>query len=158
MITDQATRNKIIQKSLALARQKIETHYSDKFTYALPEWAMLSGNPVFVALLQIHGSDGIQISQSRVDFHVDFSDEQSILFYVEFLQKKMDTKLPVCGYVLFYKNILMMQKEQNYTAELTALQNSEIDGFNKNSTDFEYSLLILNTTLETISSTAHLQA
>lgn len=148
---------KIIEKGVALAKQKIEAHYSDKFVYALPDWAMLTGNPEAIDVVLIHGNEGILITQQRVDFEVDFNDERSIIYYSNYLNNQMNALLPLLGYVLFYKNVLMVQKDPSYTLALSDLESAEIIRYNRNNTSTDFSFITLNKDLDLVDTTADLQ-
>jgi|GEM_PF-624591 len=149
----------ITQKVIALAKQRIENDYRDKFTYDLPEWAMLTGNPELIAVVQIHGNQGIEVTQQRVDFVVDFNEEASIQHYADYLNKQMDATLPLLGYVSFCKNVLIIQKDPNYALALSAFESSEINRFNNNSDHAKpnISFIILTKDLEMVESTAELR-
>ena len=54
-------------------KRKIEDHYSDKFTYAMPDWAMLTAEPEIISILDIHSEEGVKIAKQKVDFPVDFN-------------------------------------------------------------------------------------
>ena len=67
------TENKaLLQKAIEYAKDKIERHFEDKLTYALPDWAMLTGNPEIISWVEVRGSEGIAITKQRVDFNVNF--------------------------------------------------------------------------------------
>jgi hypothetical protein len=148
----------IIQKGIALAKQKIEADYSDKFVYALPDWAMLTGNPETITVVPIHGNEGIQVTQQRVDFKVDFNDERSIIYYTNYLNNHMNTKLPLLGYILFYKNILMVQKDPSYALALSDFESAEIIRYNSNNTGPDFSFIIFTKDLKVVATTADLHA
>ncbi len=147
----------IIQKGITLVKQKIEAHYSDKFIYALPDWAMLTGNPEMIAIVPIHGNEGILVTKQRVDFEVDFNDEHSIIYYTNFLINQMNDHLPLLGYVLFYKNVLIMQKDTNYALPLNDFESTEIIRFNNSNKSTDSSFIIFNKNLEIVASTSDLQ-
>lgn len=147
----------IIQKGIALAKQKIEADYSDKFTYALPDWAMLTGNPEMIAIVPIHGNEGILITKQRVDFEVDFNDERSIIYYTNYLHNHMNAHLPLLGYALFYKNVLMVQKDPSYALVLSDFESTEIIRYNSHNTSTNFSFITFNKDLELVASTADLQ-
>ncbi|WP_144243324.1 hypothetical protein [Sphingobacterium sp. ML3W] len=147
----------ILQRGIVLAKKKAEDHYSDKFTYALPNWAMLTGNPEMIAAVQIYGNEGIQVTLQRVDFKVDFNNEASIQRYVNHLNKQMKTTLPLLGYVLFYKNVLIMQKDPNYGLALSAFEASEITRYNSDNTTPNISFITLTKDLEMVESTVELR-
>ncbi|MEJ5146921.1 hypothetical protein [Sphingobacterium sp. MYb388] len=147
----------IIQKGIALAKQKIEAHYSDKFTYALPDWAMLTGNPEAIAVVPIYGNEGILVTKRRVDFEVDFNDERSIIYYTNHLNNQMNADLPLLGYLLFYKNILILQKDPSYALDLSDFESAEIISYNRNNISTDFSLIIFNKDLELVATTTDLQ-
>lgn len=147
----------IIQKGIAFAKQKIEADYSDKFVYALPDWAMLTGNPEPIAVVPVHGNEGILVTKQRVDFEVDFSDERSIVFYTNYLNSQMNTHLPLWGYVLFYKNVLMVQKDPSYALALSDFESAEIIRYNSNNISTDFSFITFNKDLELVVYTSDLQ-
>ncbi|UXD71142.1 hypothetical protein MUK51_07570 [Sphingobacterium faecium] len=148
---------KITQKGADLAKQKIEADYSEKFVYALPDWAMLTGNPEIIGVVQIYGNEGILVTQQRVDFEVDFGDEHSIIYYTNYLNNQMNAHLPLLGYVLFYKNVLIVQKDPNYPLTLSDLESEEIIRYNSNNISTDFSFIIFNKELELVASTADLR-
>lgn len=146
----------IIQVGIATAKRKIEQHYSDKFTYALPAWAMLTADPEIIAVVQIHGQAGIQLTKQRVDFAVDFNDASSITYYADYLQGHMNRQLPLVGYIMFYKHILIIQPDPNYQTTLTDFERTELEQYNQQNTDPDFSLIILTKDLEHVDSTMQL--
>lgn len=146
----------IIQRGITLAKQKIEADYSEKFVYALPDWAMLTGNPEPIAVVPIHGNEGILVSKQRVDFEVDFNDERSIIYYTSYLNTQMNNQLPLLGYILFYKNVLIIQKDPSYALPLSDFESAEIIRYNSNNTSRDFSFIIINKNLELVAYTADL--
>lgn len=147
----------ITKKVIALAKQKVENHYRDKFTYALPEWAMLTGNPEMIAAVQIHGNEGIQVTKQRLDFEIDFNNEASIQRYANHLNHQMNIALPLLGHILFYKNVLTMQEDPNYAFALNDFESSEIIRFNGNNATPNISFITLTKDLALVESTSELQ-
>lgn len=139
------TENKaLLQKAIEYAKDKIEEHYEDKFTYALPDWAMLTGNPEIISWVEVRGSEGIAITKQRVDFNVNFKDKLSIIYYADFLNNQMNKNLETVGYVIFYDKNIVAKKDPNYTEELSADQNSELLTFNSEKSTTDISILMLN--------------
>ena len=146
----------IIQVGIATARQKIEDHHSDKFTYALPEWAMLTADPEIIAIVQVHGAEGIQVTMQKVDFKVDFKNESSIIHYATHLQNQMNTRLSLLGYVVFYKSYSVVQQDPYYHSTLTDSESAELTQFNKESTNPDFSFIILTKDLQRVEATSQL--
>ncbi len=139
------TENKAsLQKAIEYAKDKIEEHYEDKFTYALPDWAMLTGNPEIIAWVEVSGSEGIAITKQRVDFNVNFQDKLSIIYYADFLNNQMNKGLETVGYLIFYDKNIVAKKDLNYFQDLTHDQNSELLKFNSEKTTTDISILMLN--------------
>lgn len=115
---------------LAQIKKEIEDHYSDKFIYALPNWAKLTGKPEIIAIVKIHGENGIAITKKRVDFHVDFESENSICNYAHFLNAQMDITLEIKGYVVFYVKNICIVKDSYYDKDLTDSEVTEMTKFN----------------------------
>ncbi|MBF0598412.1 hypothetical protein [Faecalibacter rhinopitheci] len=95
---------------IQLIVKKIEKHYEDKFTYAIPEWAILSANPEIVYIIPVHGTEGVTITKQRVDFNVNFSDIKSIIHYAQYLSDQMNIKHEILGYIVFLINTSMQKK------------------------------------------------
>ena len=136
---------------LSKIKQKIENHHADKFTYALPEWAMFTGDPKIIALLTIHGEEGLRIAKQRVDFEVDFYAAASVLYYVDFLKDQMNQQLDSIGYVFFYDANLVLVKDPNYSDALTPFQEDELQTYNKNMDRASISLLMVDKNLKEVS-------
>lgn len=130
--------NKIILK----IKGKIENHYSDKFAYAVPDWAMLSAEPDIITILQIHGVEGRQIAKQKVNFPVDFYNISSVADYVDFLSNQMNSQKEIIGYVIFYNKNLLMIKDPNYLQDLTAFQENELNKYNQTQSQVDISLLL----------------
>ena len=122
-------------------KEEIEHHYQDKFTYALPTWAKLSGQPEIIAIINVHGDKGIAITKQPVDFPVDFANENSICTYARFLNEQMDTSLEIIGYIVFYAKNICVVKDPLYHRDLTAAQNTEIAKFNAGNNPIEISCM-----------------
>lgn len=137
--------------------QKVETHYADKFTYAVPNWAMISALPEIFAILTVYGKDGIAIMKEKVTFDVDFNRKNSLEYYVDFLQKKMNIREEVAGYVFFYTENIMLVKDIKHTSKLTDDQVEALHEFNQNQVE-NYSLLITDKDLNVVDSTDALLA
>ncbi len=139
------TENKaLLQKAIEYAKDKIERHFEDKLTYALPDWAMLTGNPEIISWVEVRGSEGIAITKQRVDFNVNFQDKLSIIYYAAFLNNQMNKDLETVGYVIFYDKNIVAKKDPNYTEELSADQKSELLKFNSEKSTTDISILMLN--------------
>ncbi|MHC5310540.1 hypothetical protein ACYSNM_10835 [Myroides sp. LJL116] len=123
-------RNTMIEQMLTQVKQKEDQWYSHKVIYALPEWFSLVCDAKEVALLAVHGKEGLKVIRQRIDFKVDFYNEESILYYFNFLDNQMDKSLPVVGYVLFYNENIIAQKDKNYKKELTSFELEEIRKYN----------------------------
>lgn len=139
-------RKEIIQ----LIVQKMEQHYEDKFTYALPEWAMLSAKPEIVSIITVHGAEGIAITKQRVEFDVNFSDRNSIIHYTDYLSNQMNIEHEILGYIIFFDKNIYAKKDPNYKKDLTAFEQSELDNYPKSKTDI--SILMLNKAFQEIKS------
>ncbi|MCJ7936072.1 MAG: hypothetical protein MUW56_21200 [Chryseobacterium sp.] len=129
--------NKVILK----IKQKIENHYSDKFTYAMPDWAMLSAEPDIISILDIHGEEGVQIAKQKVNFPVDFYNISSVVDYVDFLSNQMNSQKEIIGYVIFYNKNTLIIKDPNYLQDLTAFQENELNKYNQTQSKVDISLL-----------------
>lgn len=138
------------EKLLQIAKQKIEEHYQDKFTYALPDWAMLTADPEILAIVTVHGKEGILATKERVNFEVDFKHKESIQFYVTYLNRKMNTSLTIMGYIVFFDKKVYLQKDTNYPKELTANELDEIKKYNHENKELEIFILKFNTAFETV--------
>lgn len=136
--------NTLLQKAIEYAKDKIEERYEDKFTYALPDWAILTGNPEIVSWVEVHGSEGIAITKMRVDFNVSFSDTSSVIYYADFLNNQMNKNLEKVGFVIFYDKNIFAKKNPNYSRDLTDDQNSELHIFNSEKSTTDISILKLN--------------
>ena len=123
-------------------KQKIEDHYSDKFTYAMPDWAMLSAEPEIISILDIHSEEGVKIAKQKVDFPVDFNTISSVVNYVDFLSNQMNSQKEITGYVIFYNKNTLLIKDPNYLQDLTAFQESELNKYNQTQSQVDISLLI----------------
>ena len=123
-------------------KQKIEDHYSDKFTYAMPDWAMLSAEPEIISILDIHSEEGVKIAKQKVDFPVDFNTISSVVNYVDFLSNQMNSQKEITGYVIFYDKNTLLIKDPNYLQDLTAFQESELNKYNQTQSQVDISLLI----------------
>ncbi|MGV4413606.1 hypothetical protein [Chryseobacterium sp. T1] len=132
--------NKIIQK----IKQNIENDYSDKFTYAMPDWAMMSAEPDIISILDIHGKEGLQVAKQKVNFPVDFYNISSISEYVDFLSNQMDCQKEIIGYVVFYNKNMLIIKDPNYLQDLTVFQKNEIKKSNQAESQVDISLIILD--------------
>lgn len=141
-----------IEKALQHAKAAIEAHYADKFTYALPDWAMLTGNPEFVTIIKVHGLAGISICKQRVAFPVSFSDIASISRYADFLNQQMDKSLAIVAFVVFYNKQIKVAKDPQYTVSLTTEEESALNQYNEKQTAVEISLITLNSDFEPIGS------
>ena len=123
-------------------KRKIEDHYSDKFTYAMPDWAMLSAEPEIISILDIHSEEGVKIAKQKVDFPVDFNTISSVVNYVDFLSNQMNSQKEITGYVIFYNKNTLLIKDPNYLQDLTAFQESELNKYNQTQSQVDISLLI----------------
>ena len=123
-------------------KQKIEDHYSDKFTYAMPDRAMLSAEPEIISILDIHSEEGVKIAKQKVDFPVDFNTISSVVNYVDFLSNQMNSQKEITGYVIFYNKNTLLIKDPNYLQDLTAFQESELNKYNQTQSQVDISLLI----------------
>lgn len=139
-------RKEIIQ----LIIQKFEKYYEDKFTYALPKWAILSADPEIISIIPVHGSKGIEIIQQRVNFDVNFSDRRSIIYYTHFLSSQMNIEYKVLGYIIFFDKHICLKKDPTYKNNLTVFEQSELDNFSKDKDDI--SILMLNDNFKEIKS------
>lgn len=136
--------SRITDIALQHAKDKIERHFEDKLTYALPEWAMLTGNPEIISWVEVRGSEGIASTKQRVDFNVNFQDKLSIIYYADFLNNQMNKHLETVGYVIFYDKNIVAKKDLNYFQDLTHDQNSELLTFNSEKSTTDISILMLN--------------
>ena len=123
-------------------KRKIEDHYSDKFTYAMPDWAMLTAEPEIISILDIHSEEGVKIAKQKVDFPVDFNTISSVVNYVDFLSNQMNSQKEITGYVIFYNKNTLLIKDPNYLQDLTAFQESELNKYNQTQSQVDISLLI----------------
>ena len=123
-------------------KRKIEDHYSDKFTYAMPDWAMLSAEPEIISILDIHSEEVVKIAKQKVDFLVDFNTISSVVNYVDFLSNQMNSQKEITGYVIFYNKNTLLIKDPNYLQDLTAFQESELNKYNQTQSQIDISLLI----------------
>ena len=123
-------------------KRKIEDHYSDKFTYAMPDWAMLTAEPEIISILDIHSEEGVKIAKQKVDFPVDFNTISSVVNYVDFLSNQMNSQKEIKGYVIFYNKNTLLIKDPNYLQDLTAFQESELNKYNQTQSQVDISLLI----------------
>lgn len=123
-------------------KRKIEDHYSDKFTYAMPDWAMLTAEPEIISILDIHNEEGVKIAKQKVDFPVDFNTISSVVNYVDFLSNQMNSQKEITGYVIFYNKNTLLIKDPNYLQDLTAFQESELNKYNQTQSQVDISLLI----------------
>ena len=123
-------------------KRKIEDHYSDKFTYAMPDWAMLTAEPEIISILDIHSEEGVKIAKQKVDFPVDFNTISSVVNYVDFLSNQMNSQKEITGYVIFYNKNTLLIKDPNYLQDLTAFQESELNKYNQTQSQIDISLLI----------------
>lgn len=123
-------------------KRKIEDHYYDKFTYAMPDWAMLSAEPEIISILDIHSEEGVKIAKQKVDFPVDFNTISSVVNYVDFLSNQMNSQKEITGYVIFYNKNTLLIKDPNYLQDLTAFQESELNKYNQTQSQVDISLLI----------------
>ncbi len=133
-----------IETALNLARKQVEKHYKDKYVYALPDWAMLSAQPICIAVVTLYGTEGIAIAKQRVDFRVDFKDPASISQYADFLTQQMNTAGDVMGYVVFFDKKVCLKKDPNYIEELTENLQLELDKQNQQKKEVEISIILLN--------------
>lgn len=129
-------------KVILKIKQKIENHYSDKFTYAIPDWAMLSAEPDIISILDIHSEEGVQIAKQKVNFPVDFYNVSSVADYVDFLSNQMNSQKEVIGYVIFYNKNTLIIKDPNYLQDLTAFQENELNKYNETNSQVEISLIL----------------
>lgn len=129
-------------KVILKIRQKIENHYSDKFTYAIPDWAMLSAEPDIISILDIHSEEGVQIAKQKVNFPVDFRTISSIVNYVDFLSNQMNKKKEITGHVIFYNKNTLIIKDPNYLQDLTAFQENELNKYNQTPSQVDIALLL----------------
>lgn len=129
-------------KVILKIKQKIENHYSDKFTYAIPDWAMLSAEPDIISILDIHSEEGVQIAKQKVNFPVDFYNVSSVADYVDFLSNQMNSQKEVIGYVIFYNKNILIIKDPNYLRDLTAFQENELNKYNETQSQVEISLIL----------------
>lgn len=136
-------------------KQKIEQHYSNKFVYAIPDWTMISALPDIFITLTIHGKNGINLIKQKLDFEVDFNSKESLEYYVNFLQHKMDIQEKIIGYIFFYKMNAIAVKDVNYTLHLTDFQEKELQKFNQNQVE-DYGMLITDCDLNVLDSTNEL--
>ncbi|WP_312823389.1 hypothetical protein [Epilithonimonas sp.] len=133
-------------------KHKVETHFADKFVYAIPEWAMMTALPDIFATLKVHGKNGVHLLKQKVNFEFDFKSMQSWEFYADFLRKKMDEREKVVGYVFFFTENLINVKDVNYTSDLTKFQEEELKKFNQNQLE-TYGILITDKDLNVVEST-----
>lgn len=138
------------EKLIQIAKQKIEEHYQDKFTYALPDWAMLTADPEILAIVTVHGKEGVLTTKERVNFEVDFKHKESIQLYAAYLNRKMNTSLAIMGYIVFFDKKVYLQKDTNYPKELTANELDEIKKYNHENKELEIFILKFNTVFETV--------
>lgn len=138
------------EKLQHIARLKIETHYQDKFVYAIPEWAYLTTDPEIIGAVTIHGKEGIIITKKPVDFNVDFKNIISITEYIDFLNQKMNQDFPIIGYIVFFSYVLRVKKDKDYSKKLSQYQLDEIDKFNSNNNEFTISLFIIDKELNRV--------
>lgn len=123
-------------------KQKEEIHYADKFTYALPQWAMLSAKPEIIEVLYVYGDHGVSIAKQKVNFEVDFKNCSSIKMYVDFLMNQMNTALDIVGYVYFYNKNIFACKDKNYAKPLTSSEEEELKKTNLRDGAIDSSILI----------------
>lgn len=128
-------------KVILKIKQKIENHYSDKFTYAMPDWAMLSAEPDIISILDIHSEEGVQIVKQKVNFPVDFYNISSVVDYVDFLSNQMNSQKEIIGYIIFYNKNTLIIKDPNYLQDLTAFQENELNKYNQTQSQVDISLL-----------------
>ncbi len=140
------------EKIIQIIKQEIEKHYSDKFTYAIPDWAMLSVQPEIISILSIHGEEGIQIAKQKVDFPVHFSDISSIVNYSGFLLNQMNIELEIIGYVVFYNKKIIAIKDPGYLEHLTEFEENELIKFNADQKEEDLSLLYFDQNLNQVNS------
>ncbi|AZA98430.1 hypothetical protein EG359_01890 [Chryseobacterium joostei] len=129
-------------KVILKIKQKIENHYSDKFTYAMPDWAMMSAAPDIISILTIHSEEGVQIAKQKVNFPVDFYNISSVVDYVDFLSHQMNTQKEIIGYVVFYNKNTLIIKDPNYLQDLTAFQENELNKYNQAQSQVDISLML----------------
>lgn len=123
-------------------KQREEIHYADKFTYALPQWAMLSAKPEIIDILHIYGDQGVSIAKQKVEFAVDFKNTSSIKTYVSFLMNQMNTALDIVGHVYFYNKNIFACKDINYPKPLTEWEEGELKKTNLGDGSIDSSILI----------------
>lgn len=126
MLFIKSIKKRMIEQLISQVKDKEDQWYSNKFMYALPDWFTLESEAEFVALLPIHGQDGVEIMRQRVGFEVDFYNVNSIVRYSNFLENQMCKELPVLGYVLFYNKNIVGKKDPNFKSELTPFQEEKI--------------------------------
>lgn len=137
-------------KALQYAKEKIEKHYEDKFTYALPLWAMLTGNPTLIASVEVRGAEGVAMTKQRVEFNVSFKDKSSIIYYASYLNDHMNQNQETVGYIIFYDKNIYVKKDPNYTEDLSDYQNLELLQFNSDKSSTDISIIMLNNNYELV--------
>lgn len=142
----------MIEQLILKVKDKENQWHSDKFMYALPDWYTLESEAEVVALLPIHGQQGLEISRQRVDFEVDFYNVNSVRHYSNFLEDQMNKELPVLGYVLFYNNNIIGKKDPNFNAELTPFQEEEIKRRNEQRIKVDISCAFFDSELNSLES------
>lgn len=142
-----STFNKKLQH---IARLKIETHYQDKFVYAIPEWAYLTTDPEIIGAVTIHGKEGVIITKKPVDFNVDFKNIISITEYIDFLNQKMNQNSHIIGYVVFFRYVLKTVKDKKYSKKISQDQLNELKKFNRDNSEFTISLFIIDKELNRV--------
>ncbi|MGG5507994.1 MULTISPECIES: hypothetical protein [unclassified Myroides] len=113
-------------------KEELDQQYGNKYTYAVPAWALLQADPQLLFILPVHGKSGIAIIKQRVDFTVDFSSTASVLHYAHFLDAQMDKSLGITSYVVFFNKNIIIGKDPDYPKKLTARQEQELLTYNDN--------------------------
>ena len=142
----------MIDNLISQVKTELDNWYANKYIYAIPDWFVLVSQAELVALLPIYGQHGLQIIGQKVDFQVDFSNVNSILYYHKFLEDQMDKQLPVLGYVLFYNKNIVAKQDPTFKSDLTEFQQQEIRLYNQNRIKTDISCAYFNAELKSIDS------
>lgn len=150
IIFDFMTDSSFNEKLQHIARLNIETHYQDKFVYAIPEWAYLTTDPEIITTVTIHGKEGALITKQPIDFEVDFKNINSVSKYADHLNQKMNQNSHIIGYVVFFRYVLKTVKDKKYSKKISQDQLNELKKFNRDNSEFTISLFIIDKELNRV--------
>lgn len=118
----------VLYNGVIVAALQIEKHYEDRFTYALFNWAMLSVDPEIVAMIKVYGNEGIAVAKERVDFKVVFKIKNSVWFYANYLNEKMNPIHDFKRYIVMFKDVIEKYNlDQNEFKILVLYFNPEVE-------------------------------